>query len=178
MIAVGEETHMDLTERLIEHDLWLTDQILERATTLTDAQLDRPLALGDTWVDEVAETTLRGLLDHLVFNKENWTAALTGSSVAMGGDQSVLALRQRFAAIAPRFRELVRGIRKRDDWDTSFIDTTCDPPETFSHGSAIAHVITFSAHRRELVIGALRKLGVADLGYGDPKDWERLRLST
>jgi len=169
---------MDLTERLIDHDLWLTDEILKRATMLTDAQLDLPLAVGDTWVEEVGETTLRGLLDHLVFNKENWTAALTGAAIALDVDRSVPGLRRRFAATAPKFRDVVEGIRERGDWDTRFTVTTADPHETFTHGSAIAHVVTFSAHRRELVIGALRKLGITDLGYGDPKDWERLRWST
>src|SRR2546425_1166695 len=32
---------MDLTERLVEHDLWLTDELLRRASGLSDDALDR-----------------------------------------------------------------------------------------------------------------------------------------
>ncbi len=34
---------MDLTDRLIEHDMWLTRRLLDKSRTLTDAQLDTPL---------------------------------------------------------------------------------------------------------------------------------------
>jgi AraC family transcriptional regulator len=35
----------------------------------------------------------------------------------------------------------------------------------------IAHVITFAAHRRTLVAGALADAGIKDLGAGDPMRW-------
>jgi hypothetical protein len=35
----------------------------------------------------------------------------------------------------------------------------------------IAHVLTFAAHRRTLVAGALIDAGVTDLGAGDPRRW-------
>jgi AraC family transcriptional regulator len=35
----------------------------------------------------------------------------------------------------------------------------------------IAHVLTFAAHRRTLVCGALIGAGVSDLGAGDPMRW-------
>jgi AraC family transcriptional regulator len=35
----------------------------------------------------------------------------------------------------------------------------------------IAHVLTFAAHGRTLVCGALAKAGIADLGAGDPMQW-------
>jgi hypothetical protein len=35
----------------------------------------------------------------------------------------------------------------------------------------IAHVLTFAAHRRTLVVGALFDAGITDLGYGDPMRW-------
>jgi len=40
---------------------------------------------------------------------------------------------------------------------------------------ALAHVVTISAYRRSLAIGAMRAAGVGDLGYGDPISWERAR---
>jgi hypothetical protein len=35
----------------------------------------------------------------------------------------------------------------------------------------IAHVLTFAAHRRTLVVGALHSAGITDLGAGDPMRW-------
>ncbi len=37
----------------------------------------------------------------------------------------------------------------------------------------MAHVLTFSAYRRAAAIEALGQLGVDDIGYGDPIEWER-----
>ena len=37
----------------------------------------------------------------------------------------------------------------------------------------VAHVLTWSAHRRHVLIGALRSLGATDTGSGDPIEWER-----
>jgi hypothetical protein len=50
----------------------------------------------------------------------------------------------------------------------------CDPPESFTFGGCIAHVLTFSAYRKTALIAALAELGVDDVGYGDPIEWERL----
>jgi AraC family transcriptional regulator len=166
-------TTMDLTDRLVAHNLWLTQQLLARAAQLPDEALDRPLDLGETAVRELSEPTLRGLLDRLVFEKETWTAGIKGRALKAPAATTIDGLQRRLDAIGPEFRDLVHDIDRRGDWDRSFIDTTCDPPETFTLGGAIAHVITFSAYRRELVVGALRHLGAVDLGYADPIHWER-----
>ena len=68
---------------------------------------------------------------------------------------------------------IVAGIRERESWDTAFVDAICEPPETFTFGGMVAHVLTFSAHRRTLLVGALHDLGITDLGSGDPINWER-----
>ena len=60
----------------------------------------------------------------------------------------------------------------RGAWDTAFVDAVCDPPETFTFGGMVAHVLTWSAHRRYVTIGALCRLGV-DVVSGDPIEWER-----
>jgi AraC family transcriptional regulator len=35
----------------------------------------------------------------------------------------------------------------------------------------IAHVLTFAAHNRTLVVLALKQAGIQDLGWGDPMKW-------
>ena len=171
--GTGKEASMDLIDRLIDHDLWLTDQLLERAGSLEDEALDRQLELGDAEVPLVSERTLRGLLGRLVFTKEMWSAAIDGRAVPAGDDESVAGLRRRFTAAAADFRRVVTDVRAKGRWNDAFIDTTCDPPEAFTFGGAIAHVMTFSAYRREVAIGALRRAGIDDLGFGDPIAWER-----
>jgi hypothetical protein len=32
----------------------------------------------------------------------------------------------------------------------------------------VAHVLTFAAHRRSLLVGAFHSAGITDLGFGDP----------
>ena len=64
-------------------------------------------------------------------------------------------------------RRVVEGGRL----DETFIDASCEPAEVFTYGGLIAHVLTFAAHRRLLVLGALESAGITDLGSGDPRLW-------
>jgi hypothetical protein len=54
------------------------------------------------------------------------------------------------------------------------VDALCEPPETFVLGSVVAHVLTYSAHRRLLVRHLLRDAGV-EVDTGDPIDWRTRR---
>ena len=168
---------MDLTELLIEHDLALLSTLLDKAADVGDTILDRPLMLGDADVPEISVRTLRELLHRLVNQKENWTASIRGRPEPDDPDRSVAGLRRRLDRIAPEWRAVVREIRDRVGWDDAFIDTLCDPPETFTFRGALAHVVTISAYRRALAIGALRAAGIDDIGYGDPIAWERARIA-
>ncbi len=56
-------------------------------------------------------------------------------------------------------------------WDDAFVDALCEPAEVFTYGGMIAHVLTFAAHRRTLVVLALDHHGVGELGWGDPMRW-------
>ncbi len=164
---------MNLTNRLLDHDLWLTRQLLEKATTLSDVQLDAPLAKPEHPVpfDQI-EQTLRDVLQRLVFTKEVWVAAVLGRKLPEQQDNSAVGLRKRMAAAFGEFRALVERVEAENLWDADFVDLICEPPERFTYGGMIAHVITFSAYRRTVAIQALARLGITDLGYGDPILWE------
>lgn len=165
---------MDLTDRLIEHDLWLTRQLLAAANALTDTQLDAPLARPENPLPfERPERTLRDLLTRIVFTKEVWVTAVNGRSFAEQTDESMPGLLRRMDAVFGEFRALVQQVREQGLWDAEFVDLLCDPPETFTYGGMIAHVITFGAYRCTVAIHALARLGVTGLGYGDPIEWER-----
>jgi uncharacterized damage-inducible protein DinB len=53
------------------------------------------------------------------------------------------------------------------------VDELCDPPERFTFGGMIAHVLTHNTHRRQTALHALRRLGHEEVGWGDPIDIER-----
>ena len=71
----------------------------------------------------------------------------------------------------PAFLAQVREIVDEGRLDETFVDAICDPPEVFTYGGMVAHVLTFAAHRRTLVCGALIDAGIDDLGAGDPMRW-------
>jgi AraC family transcriptional regulator len=65
----------------------------------------------------------------------------------------------------------VRAVVEEGRLDETFVDAVCDEPQVFTYGGMIAHVLTFAAHRRVLVCGALADAGITDLGAGDPMRW-------
>ena len=86
-------------------------------------------------------------------------------------DPENVAMRTRLAEVGPTFMEHVRDVCERGRLDETFVDAVCETPEVFTYGGMIAHVLTFAAHRRTLVAGALRDAGITDLGAGDPVRW-------
>ena len=158
---------MDVLLGLLDHHLELSGDIVDRLDGLGDEVLDAPITLSVEGIDE--DPTLRRLADKLVYQLEMWNASVTGATaMPPEGDTSPAGLRSRLDAAAPRFRELVvRPIEEGRARET-FVDAVCDPPETFTFGGMVAHVLTFSAVRRTLAIGALHSAGVTDLGAGDP----------
>ena len=110
---------------------------------------------------------------HHIFAKEVWNAAIGGTKFPDDQqDSKVEGLRARHKAAARRFGEIVRGIRERGEWDDAFVDALCDPRQSFTYGSVVAHIVTHCAHRRGLLMGALRELGADNLPSNDPIDWE------
>lgn len=164
--AMRRSEPMDVLTTMLEHHLSLTEQILERTGGLSQQSLDASI-LTVAGID--SPQTLRTTAERLVSQLEMWIAALEGNTaVTARTEYGTLDLRRRLAAAAPRFRELVLAPILEGRGSDTFIDATCDPPQTFSYGGVLAHVLTFSAARRTMAVGALETAGVADLGSGDP----------
>jgi hypothetical protein len=152
---------------MLDHHLHVSGEIVDRLQRVGEDALDRPIELSVEGIDR--DPTLRRLSDRLVGQLEMWVGALEGRDrVPAGGDSSPAGLRRRLDAAGPRFRELVAGPLQEGRGEETFVDATCEPPQTFSYGGVLAHVLTFSAVRRTLAIGALESAGVGDLGAGDP----------
>ena len=159
-------TGMDLLQRMVEHHVWLLGELVDRAGALPDEVLDQPIEISVAGIDE--SPTARSLLSRLVGQLAMWNAAVDDRSYdfAIEEHESTASMRSRLAAEGPRFLATVRDA----DLDETFVDAICDPPQVFTYGGMVAHVLTFAAHRRILVQGALEDAGVTGLD-GDPMRW-------
>jgi hypothetical protein len=147
---------------------------LDRARELTESQLDTPLGVFKAPLPfDPSEDTLRAALARMIFTKEVWTAAVFGRKLPDESDNSLDGLSRRLDLAFSEFAGIVRSVRDDNRWDESFVDGVCTPPETFTFGGMISHVVTFSAYRRSIALKIMDSLGLKDLGYGDPIEWER-----
>lgn len=169
--AERKVTTMDLLVRMVEHHVWLLGEMLTRAERLPDDVLDAPVEISVEGLDD--DPTLRSLLSRLVGQLAMWDAAVQDRTYDFEVErgESVASMRARLAEAGPEFLSEVRTIVDEGRLDETFVDAICDPPEVFTYGGMIAHVLTFAAHRRTLVCGALIDAGITDLGAGDPMRW-------
>jgi AraC family transcriptional regulator len=166
--ARTEVTPMDLLNTMIEHHVWLVGELVARADGLPDDRLDAPIQLSVEGIDD--DPTLRSLLSRLVGQLAMWNAAIDGRpyDFAVEEHEPMGSIRARLQTQGPTFVANVARICEEGRLDETFVDAVCDPPEVFTYGGMIAHVLTFAAHRRTLVLGALADAGITDLGAGDP----------
>ena len=164
-------TGVDLLIRMVEHHVWLVGEMVERAGDLSAETLDRPIEISVDGVDR--DPTLRSLLSRLVGQLAMWDAATHDRpyDFAVEDHESVRSMRLRLADVGPAFLDRVRTIVEEGRLDETFVDATCVPPRVFTYAGMVAHVLTFAAHRRTLVCGALADAGIDDLGAGDPMRW-------
>lgn len=162
-----------LTEQLVSHDLDDTRDLLEVAKGLSDAEFRAARRPGAVTSWEGPEESIAAVLEHHIWNKEVWLAAIAGHDLpARDENADAVGLLARHDAVAPGWLAAVRDIDGRGAWDDRLIDALCDPPESFVLSSVIAHVLTYAAHRRQLVRQLLRAAG-QDVDDGDPILWLR-----
>jgi hypothetical protein len=101
-----------------------------------------------------------------------WLAAVEGRGLPERRPGSTMCLQKRLDEAGPRLAQVIRDARDRGAWDTAFVDTTCDPPESFTYAGMAAHLLTWSGYRRQLVLSELRRRGV-EVDGADPLEWER-----
>jgi AraC-like DNA-binding protein len=160
---------MDLLTRMVEHHVWLTGEMVRLAGLLTDEQLDQPIELD---VDDDRQT-LRSLLSRLVGQMGMWNAAMASRDYdwSVEEHEPLESLRERLASEGPAYLGHVRQVVADGRLDDTFVDALCEPAEVFTYGGMIAHVLTFAAHRRTLVVLAFARHGIDELGWGDPMLW-------
>jgi len=162
---------MDLLVRMVEHHVWLVGELVDRAATLDDAKLDEPITISVEGVDD--DPTIRSLLSRLVGQMDMWNRVIHDQPYDFDVErhEQIPQMRSRLAQAGTDFLAEVRRVVAEGRLDETFVDAHCTPVEIFTYGGLIAHVLTFAAHRRTLVVGALTSAGITDLGSGDPRKW-------
>jgi AraC-like DNA-binding protein len=167
--ARDQVTAMELLTKMVEHHVWLTGEMIHVAEQLTDEQLDQVIELD---VDDDRQT-IRSLLSRLVGQMGMWNAALATRDYdwSVEEHEPLTEMRARLAVEGPTYLAHVHDVVDAGRLDDTFVDALCEPAEVFTYGGMIAHVLTFAAHRRTLVVLALSRHGVGELGWGDPMLW-------
>lgn len=171
----AQETAMNpLTEQLVRHDLDDVAHLIEAAARLGEDELRYPVLPGNTVLEwDGEESSLAAVLEALVFTKEVWLASIEGLDLPVRRrGAGIDELRERQRVVAARWLSAVRDIDRRGAWDDRLVDALCDPPESFVLSAVVAHVLTFSAHRRQLARQMMRA-GGHGIDDGDPIIWLR-----
>ncbi|MFD6094838.1 helix-turn-helix domain-containing protein [Nocardiopsis flavescens] len=166
-----ERPAMDPLSLQVHHDIADTGRLIEAAAGLTEEAYRRVHSPGQTVLSwDGPEESVAAVLENLVRSKEMWCASIDGEDVPARGGDDPASLAGRHREIGPHWIATVDGIGRRGAWGDRLVDALCDPPESFVLGSVVAHVLTYAAHRRQLVRHMLRAAGV-EADHGDPIEW-------
>src|SRR5690625_1330820 len=137
---------------MVRHDLEDTDAVLAAAEAVPDEEYRRERMPGHEvlpWAGD--ESSLAEVVRHLALGKLPWLASIAGEDEPdLGGEVDAVSLRRRHSEISVRWLAMTRDVERRGAWGDRVIDALCDPPESFLLSQILAHVLTFSAHRRQV----------------------------
>jgi AraC family transcriptional regulator len=174
--AEQEESAGDVVALMVRHDLEDTDAVLAAAEAVPDEEYRRERMPGHEvlpWAGN--ESSLAEVVRHLALGKLPWLASIAGEDEPdLGGEVDAVSLRRRHSEISVRWLAMTRDVERRGAWGDRVIDALCDPPESFLLSQILAHVLTFSAHRRQVARWMLRQSGIdTDRLDPDPITWHR-----
>ena len=131
--------------------------------------LERDLRPGFVVVWFEGEEASAVVMAHrLVFTLEVWVAAMAGEPFPEPRDGRLL---ERLERAGPAFARIARRVCERGAYDDAFVDALCEPPESFTYGGVLAHVVHHGAIRTHALAGVLAELG-AEVSVGDPIEWQ------
>jgi hypothetical protein len=142
----------------------------------------------DQWIEEISpgqvvlewdgpEPSVGAVLGATVWAKEVWLATIEGRDFpSRETTQPEATTPEQLAAhhtdIGNRWSAMVSECSEQHRLGDTIIDALCDPPESFQLYGIVAHVLNYSAHRRELARTMLARHGIPTNG-GDPLEWMR-----
>jgi len=159
-----------VTDRLLAHHVDRVRELLKVAAGLPATELERPLRPGfvAVWF-EGEEPSAALMAQRLVYTLEVWVAAMAGEPTPDGSGEDLL---RRFERASRASLRLARAIRDAGAWGDAFVDALCEPPQSFTYGGVLAHVLTYGAIRREALAAVLTELGAVVPSGSDPVEWE------
>ncbi|HLK13679.1 MAG TPA: helix-turn-helix transcriptional regulator [Fimbriimonadaceae bacterium] len=164
-------TQMATPELMIEHHAWHLSSLLDAASGWSDAELDREMMASEPfpWLEKRA--TIRQMLGRAAGFAAPWMHAINGIETDYG-PTTLPEMRDALERGRVAFIEIIRSVERDHSWNLTFVDAVCEPPEVFSYGGVIGHVLTYNAYRRFALVSEFRSLG-HDVPLGDPIDYER-----
>ena len=123
------------------------------------------------------EPSVGAVLGAIVWTKEVWLATIEGRDFpcreSTQPDSTTAAqLAAHHEDLGNRWSAMVSEYTAEGRLGDTIIDALCEPPESFQLHGIVAHVLTYSAHRRQLARTMLARHGL-HTRTGDPLDWMR-----
>ena len=174
----GDTKEPDISQLLVRHDIADTAYLIAKASELTKEQWLQDISPGQVILDwDGPEPSIGAVLGATVWTKEVWLATIEGSDFpsreSTQPDSTTAAqLAVHHEDLGTRWSAMVSEYTAEGRLGDTIIDALCDPPESFQLYGIVAHVLTYSAHRRQLARAMLARHGV-ETRNGDPLDWMR-----
>lgn len=164
------------TRLMVAHDIADTAHLIELAGRLTEQQWRQELSPGRVVLDwDGTEPSVGAVLCATVAAKDVWLATVEGRDFPdriSPASTTPAQLGRLHRTIGERWAGMVAEYSAAGRMADTVIDALCDPPESFPLYGIVAHVLVYSAHRRETARAMLADLGVR-AAIGDPLDWLR-----
>lgn len=172
----GQAAGPDIAQFMLVHDVADTEYLIASAAALSERQWVEEISPGQVVLDwDGPEPSVAAVLGAIVWTKEVWLATIEGRdfpSRATTGQTTAEQLATHHAGIGKRWTTVISEFSAAGRLGDTVIDALCDPPESFQLYGIVAHVLTYSAHRRAVARGMLARQGV-EVGRGDPLEWMR-----
>ena len=166
------ESRMATLELMIEHHAWHLSKLLEIAEPWSDAELDRTMQASEPFPWMAERATIRQMLARSAGFAAPWMHAINGIETEYH-PETIPAMRDALDRGRVAFIEIIRSVERDRSWDLTFVNAVCEPPEVFSYGGVIGHVLTYNAYRRFALVSEFRSLGHKEVSFGDPIEYER-----
>jgi AraC family transcriptional regulator len=168
----------DISALMVAHDVADTAYLINQATVLSKEQWTEEISPGQVILEwDGPEPSIGAVLGAVVWTKEVWLATIEGldfprRETTQPESTNPEQLAAHHADIGKRWSATVSEYAEDGRLGDTIIDALCDPPESFQLYGIVAHVLTYSAHRRQLARAMLARHGVRT-GRGDPLEWMR-----
>ena len=174
----GGTKEPDISQLMVAHDVADTAYLIDAAAELSkDQWLEEisPASVVLEWDGE--EPSIGAVLGAIVWSKEVWLATIEGRDFparkpTRPESTTATQLAVHHDVLGSRWTTMVSDHAAEGRLGDTIIDALCDPPESFQLYGIVAHVLTYSAHRRQLARTMLARHGV-ETRTGDPLDWMR-----